>query len=348
MSSDLQWGIIGVGRIARVFARGLAGSTTGRLVAVGSRSQHKANEFSREFNVPRAYGSYEALLADGDVQAVYIATPHAFHAEWAIRAAEAGKHILCEKPLALNHGEAMAVVEAAIRHDVFLMEGFMYRCHPQTAKLVELLHDGAIGKVRMIRAAFSFHAAYDPENRLLNNHLGGGGILDVGCYCTSMARLVAGVAKGKDFAEPIEVKGCAHLGETGVDEWAVASLRFPGDIVAQVAAGVQVSQDNVVQIFGSEGSITIPSPWGPSPDGGVARIIMHSEGQQEPREILIETEKGLFTIEADTVASHIDKRQAPPPAMTWDDTLGNMRTLDRWREAIGLVYERERPQDPQD
>ena len=347
MSSILQWGIIGVGRIARVFARGLAGSTTGGLVAVGSRSQQKAKEFSREFNVPRAYGSYEALLTDDDVQVVYIATPHATHAEWAIRAAQAGKHILCEKPLALNHGEAMTVVEAAIRHDVFLMEGFMYRCHPQTAKLVELLHNGAIGEVRMMRATFSFHAAYDPENRLFNNHLGGGGILDVGCYCTSMARLVAGVAKGRDFAEPIEVTGCGHLGETGVDEWAIASLRFPGDILAQVAAGVQVSQDNVVQVFGSEGSIIIPSPWGPSPDGGVATIIIHRKGEQGPREILIETEKGLFTIEADTVAEYVDKRQASPPAMTWNDTLGNMKTLDRWRESIGLVYESERPENQQ-
>ncbi len=344
MSSILQWGIIGVGRIARVFARGLAGSMTGKLVAVGSRSQQKANEFSREFNVSRAYGNYEALLTDGDVQAIYIAVPHALHAEWAMRAAEAGKHILCEKPLALNHGEAMAVVEAAIRHDVFLMEGFMYRCHPQTAKLVELLDNRVIGEVRMIRATFSFHAAYDPQHRLFNNHLGGGGILDVGSYCTSMARLVAGVAKGKDFAEPIEVKGCGHLGETGVDEWAVGSFRFPGDIVAQVATGVRVSQDNVVQIFGSEGSIIIPSPWTPSWDGGVTKIIIYSKGQQEPQEIPIETEKGLFTIEADTVASYLDKRQAPPPATTWDDTLGNMRTLDRWREAIGLVYELEKPQ----
>ena len=345
MTSMLQWGIIGVGQIARVFARGLAASTTGKLLAVGSRYQQKADEFSREFSVPRAYGSYETLLADDDVTAVYIATPHPIHAEWAIRAAEVGKHILCEKPLTLNHVEALAVVEAAARHDVFLMEAFMYRCHPQTARLVELVRNGAVGEVRMIRATHSFHAAYDPENRLFNKRLGGGGILDVGCYCTSMARLVAGVAKGKDFAEPIEVKGCGYIGDTGVDEWAVASLRFPGDILAQVAAGVQVGQDNVVQIFGSEGSILVPAPWAPSRDGGAARIIIHGKGGREPREILIETEKRLFTFEADAVATYLDKRQAPPPAMTWDDTLGNMRTLDRWREAIGLVYESERPQD---
>ena len=344
MSSILRWGIIGAGEIAREFAKGLAESTTGELVAVGSRSEQKAKEFSLELNIPRAYGSYETLLTDGDVQAVYIATPHPFHAEWAIRAAEAGKHILGEKPLALNHGEAMAVVEAAIRHDVFLMEGFMYRCHPQTAKLVELLKNRVVGDVRVIRATYSFHGAYNRDHRWFNDHLGGGGIMDVGGYCTSMARLVAGVAAGKDFAEPTEVKGCGHLGETGVDEWAVASLRFPGDIVAQLTAGLQVKQDNMVQIFGSEGSISIPTPFTPSRGGGVSKILIHSKNEQVPQEILIEAEKGLFSIEADAFASYIDKRQAAPPAMTWDDTLGNMRTLDRWREEIGLAYESEKPQ----
>ena len=156
MSSTVQWGIIGAGNIARAFARSLANSTTGRLVAVGSRSRQKADRFAAEFNVSHAHGSYEALLADDHVQVVYVATPHPHHAEWSIRAAEAGKHILCEKPLALNHAEAMAVIEAAIRYDVFLMEAFMYRCHPQTAKLVELLRNSVIGDVRIIQASFGF------------------------------------------------------------------------------------------------------------------------------------------------------------------------------------------------
>ena len=344
MSSTVQWGIIGAGNIARAFARSLANSTTGRLVAVGSRSRQKADRFAAEFNVSRAHGSYEALLADDHVQVVYVATPHPHHAEWSIRAAEAGKHILCEKPLALNHAEAMAVIEAAIRYDVFLMEAFMYRCHPQTAKLVELLRNGVIGDVRIIQASFGFHTGYDPDARLFNNELGGGGILDVGCYCISMARLVAGVATGQDFAEPIEVSGSAHLGDTGVDGWAIGSLRFPGDILAQVTAAVQVSQDNVLEIFGSEGTIVVPTPWTPSRDGGTSRLIIHHRSESEPQEILIDTAKGLFTIEADTVAEYLDRRQAAPPAMTWEDTLGNMKTLDRWREAVGLEYGIEKPQ----
>jgi predicted dehydrogenase len=172
----------------------------------------------------------------------------------------------------------------------------------------------------------------------------GVGILDVGCYCISMVRLVAGVATGKDFAEPVEVSGSAHLGETGVDEWAIGSLRFPGDILAQVTTAVQVSPDNVLRIFGSEGTVIIPTPWAPSRDGGASRLTIHRRGENEPQEILIDTAKGLFTIEADTVAEYLDRRQAVSPAMTWEDTLGNMRTLDRWREAIGLEYGIEKPQ----
>src|ERR1700722_9820609 len=190
MSKTLNWGIIGTGRIAHVFAEGIAGSQTGTLLAVGSRTQEAADTFGDIWKVPRRYGSYEALLADDEVQAIYISTPHPLHAEWAIKAADAGKHILCEKPLALNHAEAMVVVDAAQRNNVFLMEAFMYRCHPQTAKLVELLRKKVIGDVRLIQTTFSFRSGYDLKSRLLNNALGGGGILDVGCYCTSGARLI--------------------------------------------------------------------------------------------------------------------------------------------------------------
>lgn len=343
MSSKLAWGILGTGNIAKAFARGLAGSSTGELIAVGSRSPAGADRFGAEFSVSRRHGSYEALLADPAVQAVYVATPHPFHAQWAIRAADAGKHVLCEKPLALNHAEAMAVIEAAVRNDIFLMEAFMYRCHPQTARLVELIREGVIGQVRVIQATFSFHSGYNPDGRLLNNALGGGGILDVGCYGTSMARLIAGAALGRDFAEPLEVKGVAHLGETGVDEWAIASLQFPGGILAQLATGVQLAQENVVRVFGSEGSLYVPSPWFCSREAGTSTLIVQRQGEA-PREVRVTSDAGLYTLEADTVAAHLSRRQAVSPAMTWEDTLGNIRTLDRWRQSIGLVYEAERPE----
>jgi predicted dehydrogenase/aryl-alcohol dehydrogenase-like predicted oxidoreductase len=335
---------LAAGVIARTFAKGLASSNTGKLLAVGSRSQASADRLGDEFDVSRRYGSYEALLADEDVDAVYISTPHPHHAEWAIKAAEAGKHILCEKPLALNHAQAMAMVEAARANDVFLMEAFMYRCHPQTRKLVELLRERVIGEVRLIQANFGFHAPFNAAGRLFSNELAGGGILDVGCYPISMTRLVAGAAMGKDFADPAEVKGAGHLGRTGVDEWAAAVLKFPGGIVAQIATGVSVDLDNVVRIFGSEGEILVPEPWMPSREGGAVKIIVNRKGES-PREIVVETSRHLYSFEADVVAENIARRQAPSPAMSWDDSLGNMLALDEWRQSIGLTYEQEKPEN---
>ena len=348
MSSLLPWGILATGSIARAFAQGLSHSTTGKLAAVGSRSDESARRFGQEFGLPEGacHGSYEALLADPAVQAIYISNPHPGHAEWAIRCAEAGKHILCEKPLAMNHGEAMAVVEAAQRHDVFLMEAFMYRCHPQTQRIVQLIRDGAIGAVRVVQATFSFRAEPDPKSRLLDPELGGGGILDVGCYPVSMSRLVAGAATGKPFANPLRLQAAGHLGATGVDDYTAAVASFPGDIVAQLATGVRVTQENVVRIYGEEGHIYVPVPWAPTRDGGASKIILRQNGKPEPEEIVFETvdqaQAYLYTMEADHVAAHLDARQSP--AMSWADSLGNMQTLDAWREAIGLTYPFERPE----
>ena len=339
-TDKLQWGILSTGAIAKAFARGVAGSKSGRVVAVGSRDKAKAEAFGKEFSIPTRHGSYEALLADDQVQAVYIATPHPMHVEWVIKAAEAGKHILCEKPIGLNHAEAMAMVQAAREHDVFLMEAFMYRCHPQTAKLVELIRSGAIGQVRMIQASFSFRAGDNPESRLLKHELAGGGILDVGCYPVSASRLIAGVALGKGFADPVDVQGMGYLGKTGVDEYAAATLRFPGDIIAQVATGVRLTQDNVLRVYGTEGFITVPNPWIPARDGGTVKIMLHPAGKA-PEEIEVESDVPLYGIEADTVAANLAARQAASPAMSWDDTLGNMATLDRWRKAMGLTYRME-------
>jgi len=347
MNDKLSWGILGTGAIARTLARALSASNTGRLVAVGSRSAESAAKFAGEFGQIRAHGSYEALLADPEVRIVYVSTPHPFHAEWAIKAAAAGKHVLCEKPFTLNHAEAMAVFEAALAHRVFVMEAFMYRCHPQTAKLVELIRSGAIGEVRVIQATFSFHGGFNPQGRLYNNALGGGGILDVGCYPVSMARLLAGAATGQPFADPVAVSGAAHLGQTGVDEWAVGTLKFPGDILAQLATGIAVNQENVVRIFGSTGRIVVPHPWTANrQQGEPGRMLLHRQGQTAPEEIVVAADRTAFAYEVDVVGAAIaaGQQQAAAPAMSWDDTLGNIKTLDRWREAVGLVYEREKPE----
>ncbi len=336
MSKKLQWGLLGTGAIARKFAFGLSDSLTGELAAIGSRSQETARKFAAEFPA-RVHGSYEELLADPNVTAVYISTPHPWHAEWSIKAAEAGKHVLCEKPLTMNHAQAIAVVDSARAHGVFLMEAFMYRCHPQTARVVELIRAGAIGRVRLVEATFSFRAPYNLTNRLFNKALGGGAILDVGCYCVSMARLIAGAVDGLSFADPLEVKGVGVIGpESGVDEAATASLKFANGVLAHLTTGLRTKLEGRVRIWGEQGNIDIPSPWTVRLDAGNWKIVLHQDGQQ-PQEILALNDRGLYTREADTVAQFLAAKEAP--AMTWADSLGNMQTMDRWRNEIGLKYE---------
>jgi len=328
MQTNLRWGILGTGAIAHKFAHGLRESRTGKLVAVGSRTQETLSRFLADFPV-RGHPTYDALLADPEVQAVYISTPQPLHAEWAIRTAAAGKHILCEKPIAMNSAETERIVEAARTARVFLMEAFMYRCHPQTARLLDLIRAGRIGAVRLVQAEFSFRTGWNPQSRLLNRALGGGGILDVGCYCVSMARLIAG-------AETTEVKALAQIGQTGVDELAVAVLKFPNGMLAQLATGVRLSLGNHVRIWGEEGMIEVPSPWVINREPGDSLLLVRHEGKP-PEEVKIRADRGIYAIEADAVAESITAGQSP--AMTWADSLGNMRTLDRWREQIGLRYD---------
>src|SRR3954453_19944775 len=172
MPDRIRWGILGTGNIDRVFAKALPATRTGRLVAVGSRSQGSADAFAREFGAARALGNYDALLADAEIDAVYISTPHPFHKPLAIAAARAKKHVLCEKPLGMNAAEAQEMIDAARANDVFLMEAFMYRCHPQIGQIIDLIRGGAVGEVRAVTATFSFMAPDpNPAGRLLNKAL---------------------------------------------------------------------------------------------------------------------------------------------------------------------------------
>ncbi len=345
----VRWGILGAGSIADAFARGVSQGSTGKVVAVGSRTQDKADTFANTWNIPNRHASYEALLADAQVEAVYIATPHPMHPEWAIRAAEAGKHVLCEKPMGLNHAQAMAMFAAAQDNGTFMMEAFMYRCHPQMAKLIELIKSGVIGEVRMIRAAFGFGGGDtigNPDGRLFSNALGGGGILDVGCYPVSLSRLIAGAATGKPFANPTKVVGGGQVGQTQIDEWAAGVLTFESGIIAQVATAVRAGLENTAHIAGSKGSITLPNPWSADrknkPD---VKIIVNVGGKSET--IAIESDdRTAFSYEVDVASRAIrsGKQQADGPAMSWDDTLGNLDTLDKWRAAVGVTYQAETPE----
>jgi predicted dehydrogenase/aryl-alcohol dehydrogenase-like predicted oxidoreductase len=343
---QLHWGIIGTGAIAKAFAHGLKASATGKLVAVGSRTKQSAEEFGSQHGVDACHGSYQALLEDETVQAVYISTPHPFHAEWAIKATEAGKHVLCEKPLALNQWQGQAIIESARKNAVYLSEAFMYRFHPQTAKLVELIREGAIGEVRMIRASFGFDVknGYNPEGRLFKNELGGGGILDVGCYAVSGARLVAGAAVGKPFDNPVQVSGCAKLSPTGVDEWAAAVLQFDSGITAHVTCATRVQLENELVVYGSDGQVTVSNPWVADRQNAVTgKIIVKNGGEQTVHEIPATATS--FALEADGVAKAISSGKCEPdsPAMTWKDTLGNLAALDEWRRQAGVVYIDEQP-----
>ena len=339
--TTLRWGILGTGRIAGEFAAALAKAKHGRLVGVASRSP--IAERAEAFEGAELYHGYETLLRAPDIDAVYIATPHPQHAEWAIRAAEAGKHVLCEKPIGMNAAEAEVIIDAARRNDVFLMEAFMYRAHPQTQAVVDLVRAGAIGEIRLIQAAFGYFKPFDGEARHFAQALGGGGILDVGCYPVSYARLIAGAASGRPFADPVKVQGAGHLGESGVDEWAVATLEFTGGLIAQVSTGVALAQENVVRIFGTAGRIEIPSPWFCSGKQGGRSVVRIVDLTGKATETVIETSEWLYGVEVDTVARYVEDRQAASPAMSWADTMGNMRVLDAWRSAIGLVYDVEKP-----
>ena len=339
-TSKLQWGIIGTGGSAKVFAGALKESATGELLGVASRAQETADAFGEEFGVPRRYSSYEAMLADPEIAAVYISLPNHMHSDWAVKCAEASKQILLEKPFATNVAELDVAVEAARAHDVFLMEAFMYRCHPQTAKLYELIAEKAIGEVRMIQTHFGFNMGPQYDNIRLQNGAAGGGIMDVGCYCGSLARLLAGAALGRPFADPVKVRGTAVIGATSrVDEWATAALEFEGGVLANLTCGAEVAVESSARIWGSSGHILVPNPW--FPGKGENKIILKRDGEGT-QELVVHCDRALYTIEADVVAQNLAARQAPHPCMTWDDSRGNQKLLDAWRAEIGLVFDRER------
>jgi predicted dehydrogenase/aryl-alcohol dehydrogenase-like predicted oxidoreductase len=335
----IRWGIIGPGTIARTFADGIAHSKTGKLVAIGTRNPDKPG-LADGFAGARIVHGYEALLADPQVDAVYIATPHTGHAEWAIKAVRAGKHVLVEKPIGLSAYDADAIFHEAKKAGVFAGEAYMYRLHPQTAKIVELVKSGAIGEVRIIRTSFGFNMGrFQPDHRLFANDAAGGGILDVGGYPVSIARLIAGAAAGKPFLEPEKVSGAAHLGQSGVDEWASAVLKFPNGIVAEVSCSIMAQQDNVLRIIGSEGRIEVEDFWFASGHkGGIGKIEIIKGKDRETVEV---REDGwLYAFEVDAAGDAIrgGQSQFAYPGMSWADSLGNLRVMDQWRASVGLEF----------
>ncbi|PSH62380.1 aldo/keto reductase [Phyllobacterium sophorae] len=339
-TTSIRWGIIGPGTIARTFADGIAHSRTGKLVAVASRNPDRPG-LADHFPDARIVSGYEALLDDTEVDAIYIATPHTAHAEWAIKALRAGKHVLVEKPIGLSAFAAEAIFHEARKAGRFAGEAFMYRVHPQTVKLVELIKSGVIGDIRIIRSSFGFNmGSVKPDHRLFSNETAGGGILDVGGYPVSMARLIAGSVDGKPFLEPEFVSGAGHLGQTGVDEWASAVLKFPNGIVAEVSCSIMAEQDNTLRIIGSQGRIEVKDFWFASGHkGGVGKLELFGSGGKHET-IEVEESRWLYSFEVDAAGDAIreGRQEFAAPGMNWADSTGNLRVLDQWRAAIGLEY----------
>jgi xylose dehydrogenase (NAD/NADP) len=251
----LRWGILGTARINRMVIPPLRVSPDNRLLAVASREAGRAEAYAREWGIERAYGSYEALLEDPDVDVVYIPLPNHLHAEWTRRAARAGKHVLCEKPLALSLEEIDTMEAAARERGVALAEAFMYRHHPQTARVKDLVDGGALGALRFVRGTFSFPLTRPGDVRL-RPEWGGGSLWDVGCYPLSFARHVVG-------SEPVGVFGSQAVGETGIDETFAGQLVFDGGVLAQIDCGFRAPLRSEMEIVGTDGRILVRSPWRP-------------------------------------------------------------------------------------
>src|SRR5690606_21203086 len=317
------------------FAQALEHSSRGQVVCVSGSSAAKARAFAERWSIPTAAESIAQLAQHPDVEAVYIATPHPAHEEQALLCIEAGKHVLCEKPLCVDHAKTQRVVDAARKKRVLLLEAYMYRCHPLMQELIRQVKSGSIGRLRHLRADFGFRVERDPEHRLYKPELGGGAILDVGGYPASLARLLAGIIEERPFAEPVRIDANGYIGPVGADELASALLTFESGFTAQLTCAVFHEVGTSAILFGEAGKIELPDPWIPQGDRQAmsTSLTLHKYGEQ-PRRIEVRTDKPTYAIEAELVADTLPGLEPPWPAMSHEDTLGNMRVLDAWRARI--------------
>jgi len=329
------WAVLGPGGIARRFLSQLPASN-GTLVAAGSSSTDRARAFADDA-VEHGFAdvsasTYDEVLADPRVDAVYVSTVHTGHAHLVVAALEAGKAVLCEKPLAPNHGTAMALADAARQAGLPLVEAYMYRFHPQTAALLDLVRDGVIGAVTHVDASFAFRAG-ERSGRLFDVDTAGGGILDVGGYPVTMTAAIVQAATGVAVAEPAELTAAGTLGPTGVDEWTTAHLTYRGGITASVRTGVRVQDENAVTVYGTRGRIVLTDPWTLSED---PTIVVRTV-DEDPRTLSFAGARP-YALEADATTTALAGGAVEAAAMTLDESLATARTLDRWRAAIGLRY----------
>ena len=248
----VRLGLLSTAHINRLVIPGAHTSEKIELLGVASREQSRAEEYARKWEIERAYGCYDALLDDPDIDAVYISLPNSMHVEWSIKAVEAGKHVLCEKPFSRHSEDVEQAFDAAERADRLLTEAFMYRHNPQSKRLTDLVQEGAVGELRLVRTAFSY-SLYDQENIRLRTDVDGGSLMDVGCYCVSGSRLLAG--------EPENVLGRAYTGPSRTDWVFVGSMQFPGDVFASFDCGTSLPDRDELEAIGTEGSLFLDDPW---------------------------------------------------------------------------------------
>ena len=336
MRAKLRWGILGTGNIAQQFAQGMASARRCELAAVGSRLLASAQAFAGANRVPRPHGSYEEVVADAGVDVVYVSLPNAMHHEWTIRALRAGKHVLCEKPIAATREEAAEMFDVARKNGRVLVEAFMYRSHPLTAAWLKEIRGGTIGRPLLVRSSFCFCTRQREGNIRFNPELAGGALMDVGCYCINLSRLVAG-------AEPIEVTGSAKLSDNGIDEIAAGTMRFADGLVASFSCGMTVHADNTASICGTRGYIEVPVPWKP-PMKEASFVLSTSAPPRmdagtgpafrppvsNPRHVTTVDAPGpLYALEADDLAAAV--LDGAKPSLSETDSLGNMAVLDEMR-----------------
>lgn len=315
MAEPLRLGLLSTARINRRIVPPARESALVVIVAVASRDAARAEAYAGEHGIERAHGSYEALLADPGVDAVYVPLPNSLHVDWTRRALEAGKHVLCEKPLTERVEEAEALFDLAERQGLVLAEAFMYRHNPQTRRLEELVREGAIGELQLVRTSFTFRVEGEENIRLLPE-LGGGSLLDLGCYCVSGARLLAG--------EPATVLGRQVIGPTGVDDLFTAILAFPGGVQALVDCGLRVPFRAMLEAVGTEGSLFADDPWLCSRPG-----IELRRGREVERVPVEAADSYLLELE-DFARAVAGERE---PLLGRDDAVGQARALAALRRS---------------
>ena len=306
----IEWGLLSTANINGPVLGGIAQVEDARAAAVASRDLERARAYAAEHGIERAYGSYEALLADPEIDAVYISLPNSMHHEWTTRALEAGKHVLCEKPYSRNPADVEQAFELAAARGLVLMEAFMYRHNPQTRRLAELVGSGALGRLRLIRSSFRF--AVTADNVRMRRDLDGGALMDVGCYCVSCARLLAG--------EPERAHAEQVLGGDGVDIVFAGELRFAGDVIASFDCGIVLPHHDALEVVGDEASLYVADPW----HAREPRIeLCRRDGSIE---VVAEEAVNAYALEVENFGAAI--LGEAEPLLGRDDALGQSRAIE--------------------